>query len=110
MRNRFKALLFAAFIDGSQNIQQLPSNWSVASKRDATEFNGEGVGGAVCGEVNKMTLQHAIRIVVDADMSVPLRGRSAGRRAPGSAFVGSREGVRPRRLSLLVVSEHDALR
>ena len=72
MRQQFEVLLLAAFVDGAQDVQQLTTDWCIAGERDAAEFIGEGVRGAVSCQVDEAIFEYAISVVVDAYVGVPL--------------------------------------
>jgi hypothetical protein len=101
VRQQLETLLLAAFVDGAQNVQQLTTDWGVASERDAAKFLAEGVGGAVSCHVYEAVFEHAVGVVIDANMGVPLRCRSAGGSHTGSA-IGNRIAVEPDRSAAAV--------
>ena len=94
MREQFEVLLFPAFVDGSENVQQLTLHRSVSGEWNATELMGQRVGGPVYGQIDETVSEPAISVVVDADMGVKLRGGSTGRSHTGST-VGDRVPPEP---------------
>ena len=84
--NGLEALLFAAFVDGSEDVQQLPSDGCISGKRDSSELGGQSLCRSMHGEIQKAILEDSVSVVVDANMSVPLGIRSSSGRDSGSAI------------------------
>ena len=74
----FEVVLFTAFVDGSQDVQQLSANRRVAGEWDASELPGEVVCRSMCGKIQQIVSEMAVSVVVDADVGVPLDAGAAG--------------------------------
>jgi hypothetical protein len=84
--NGLEALLLAAFVDGSEDVQELPSDWGISSEGDPSELRGQCLCRSMHGEIQKAILEDSIRLVVDANMSMPLGSRCSSGRDSGSAI------------------------
>ena len=83
--NGLEALLLAAFVDGSEDVQELPSNWGISGELDTSELRGQRLCRSMHGEIQKAILEDSIGVVVDANMGVPLGRSDANGRDSGSA-------------------------
>ena len=90
MVQQFEIVLFTAFIDRSQDIEQLPTNRRVAGEWDASEFPGKVLRRSMRGKIQQVVAKLSVSVVVDTNMGVPLYAGTAGWRHSGSAI---RDGI-----------------
>lgn len=85
MGNRLEALLLPAFVDGSEDVQELASDWGISGEGDPSELGGQCLCRPMHGEIQKTIFEDSVSVVVDANMSVPLGIRRSSGRDSGSA-------------------------
>ena len=89
-------LFGASFVDSSEDVEELSSDWGVAGVRDSGEILSEGLCVSMDGSIEKVAFELLVGWAVDADAGMPfgfaaaLGGDRASSVGDGVAFKADR--------------------